>query len=185
VDVDDDTTEEKGVVVPVMLNCWDWARILTPVGFSWTKLIWKPLPVGQPLDGPSTVVEPPEEGTFSFKVALKFGVDCCRRIMGKRGSRLGGNATETNHVNQDDGEVGGVSADGTPGDGLGPLAGIPGGILARAGDGEGQGGGSEEEGSGEGGEGTHDFGWKGDGRKKGEARSDGGRATARLRFFKS
>jgi len=75
--VDDDTTEEeKGVVVPVMLNCWDWARMLTPVGFSWTKLIWKPLPVGQPLEGPSTVVEPPEEGTFSFKVALKFGVDC-------------------------------------------------------------------------------------------------------------
>lgn len=62
--------EEKGVVVPVMLNCWDWARMFIPVGFSWTKLIWKPSPVGQPLAGPSTVAEPPEEGTFSFKVVL-------------------------------------------------------------------------------------------------------------------
>jgi len=76
VDVEEDTEEEKGVVVPVMLNCCDWARILTPVGFSWIKLIWKPLPVGQPLDGPSTEVVPLEEGTFSFRVTLRFGVDC-------------------------------------------------------------------------------------------------------------
>jgi len=56
-----------------------------PVGFSWTKLIWKPLPVGQPLEGPSTVVEPPEEGTFSFSLTLRFGVVCCRgKKVGKR-----------------------------------------------------------------------------------------------------
>ena len=33
--VDDDTMEEvKGVVVPLILNCWDWARMLNPVGFD-------------------------------------------------------------------------------------------------------------------------------------------------------
>jgi len=77
--------EEKGVVVPLMLNCWDWARMLTPVGFTWIKLIWKPLPVGQPLEGPSTVVDPPDEETFSFKVTLRFGVVCYgKRRTGKR-----------------------------------------------------------------------------------------------------
>ena len=62
---------------------------------------------------------------------------------------------ETNHVNQDDGEVGRVGADGGPRDALRPLAGIPGGILAGTVDGEGQGSGSKEEGGGEDGEGTH------------------------------
>lgn len=81
--------------------------------------------------------------------------------MQKRESRLGRSAKETNHVNQDDGEVGGVGADSSPRDALRPLAGIPGGILAGAVDREGQGGGSEEEGGGEGGEGTHYSGWKG------------------------
>ena len=63
------------------------------MGFSWTKLIWKPLPVGQPLEGPSTVVEPPEEGTFSFKVALKFGVVCYgERRTGADSADSGGSA---------------------------------------------------------------------------------------------
>ena len=97
--MDDDTTEEKGVVVPVMLNCWDWARIFVPVGFSWTKLIWKPWPVGQPLEGPSTEVEFSEVRTFSFKEMLMFGVDCCGecsgtaqivRTVGKYECQLGG-----------------------------------------------------------------------------------------------
>ena len=93
-----------------------------------------------------------------------------RTAVGQRESRLGRSTMETNHVNQDDGEVGGVSGDGTPRNGLRLLAGIPGGILARAGDGEGQGGSSEEEGCGEGGEGTHHFGWEGAGREKGEGK---------------
>jgi len=75
VEVDEETEELKGVVVPVMLNCWDWARMPTPVGFCWIKLIWKPLPVGQPLAGPSTVVEPLEVVTSCFKTTLMFGVD--------------------------------------------------------------------------------------------------------------
>ena len=73
----DEMSEVKGVVVPVMLNCWDWTRMATPVGFCWTKLIWKPLPVGQPTAGPSTVVEPPSVGTLAFKMTLMFGVVCC------------------------------------------------------------------------------------------------------------
>lgn len=74
---DPEELEEKGVVVPVMLNCWDWARMATPVGFCWTKLIWNPLPVGQPLEGPSTSMDPAEVRTFSFKGVLMFGVTCC------------------------------------------------------------------------------------------------------------
>lgn len=65
--------EEKGTVVPVILNCWDWARMATPVGFCWTMLIWKPLPVGQPVEGPFTVVEPSEVETFCFKRTLILG----------------------------------------------------------------------------------------------------------------
>ena len=154
-EVDDRMEEVKGVVVPVMLNCWDWARMLTPVGFCWTKLIWKVFPVGQPLAGPSTVVEPPAELTFSLKGTLRFGVTCWK---GKDEHHLGGNATETNHVNQDDREVGGVSGDGSPRDSLAPRASIPGGTLSRTGDGKGQSGGGKEEGGGEAGEGTHCFG---------------------------
>jgi len=75
---DDEMEEEKGTVVPVILNCSDWARMAFPVGFFWTKLIWKPLPVGQPVAGPSTVVEPEEVRTFSFNMMLTFGVFCCR-----------------------------------------------------------------------------------------------------------
>lgn len=75
---DDEMEEEKGTVVPVMLNCSDWARIAFPVGFRWTRLIWKPLPVGQPVAGPSTVAEPEEVRTLSFNMMLTFGVFCCR-----------------------------------------------------------------------------------------------------------
>ena len=75
-------------MVPVMLNCWDWARIFTPVGFCWTKLIWKPWPVGQPLEGASTEVESLDVVTFCFRTTLTFGVDCCstqtERTMSKR-----------------------------------------------------------------------------------------------------
>lgn len=52
--------------------------MLTPVGFNWMKLIWNPLPVGQPEEGPSTVVESLEVRTFSFKVVLMVGYDCYR-----------------------------------------------------------------------------------------------------------
>jgi len=34
VEVDEREELEKGVVVPVMLNCWDWTRMETPVGFG-------------------------------------------------------------------------------------------------------------------------------------------------------
>jgi len=65
--------EEEGVGLPVMLNCWDWARMATPVGFCWTKLIWKPWPVGQPDEGAFTVAEPGEVETSCFKTMLVFG----------------------------------------------------------------------------------------------------------------
>ena len=64
-----------------------------PVVVCWTKLIWKPLPVGQPVAGPSTVAEPEEVRILSFNTVLKFGVFCCRerntsgrtmRAMGKQ-----------------------------------------------------------------------------------------------------
>lgn len=41
-DREEEPEEEKAVVEPVMLNCWDCARMATPVGFCWIKLIWKP-----------------------------------------------------------------------------------------------------------------------------------------------
>jgi hypothetical protein len=65
-----DETEEDGM--PVMLNCLDWARMPTPVGFVWRKSIWKPWPVGQPEEGAFMVVE--QEGvTPCFKTMLTFG----------------------------------------------------------------------------------------------------------------
>lgn len=81
---DPEEVEEKGVVVPVMLNCWDWARMPGPVGFCWTKLIWNPTPVGQPVEGPSTVVVFSEVRTFSFKTTLTLGFDCCRNQVAVR-----------------------------------------------------------------------------------------------------
>jgi hypothetical protein len=72
---DDDKEEENEVVVPVMLNCWDWARMAAVS--SLTKLIVKPLPIGQPAAGPFTVVEPREVLTFPFKTELMFGNTCC------------------------------------------------------------------------------------------------------------
>ena len=84
-----------------------------------------------------------------------MGTEAQVQTEGKCESRLGRRAAEANHVNQKDGEVGGVGCDGTPRDGLRPLAGIPGCGLARVGEGEGQSGGREEESCGEGGEGTH------------------------------
>ena len=48
------------------------------MGFCWTKLIWKPWPVGQPLEGPSTLDEPLEVRTPVFKTTLRGGFDCCR-----------------------------------------------------------------------------------------------------------
>lgn len=83
----DEREEEKEVEVPLMLNCWDWVRMLTPVPLGWTKLIWKPLPVGQPTAGPSTVVELSAVRTPFFKMMLMGGVDCYReRTVGKRNS---------------------------------------------------------------------------------------------------
>jgi hypothetical protein len=74
VELSDKEEEENGFVVPLMLNCWDWARMALPVvPFSWMMLIVKPLPVGQPAGGPSTVVEPGAVLTFRFKMTLMFG----------------------------------------------------------------------------------------------------------------
>lgn len=70
---EDETEEEKDVEEPVMLNCWDWARMATPVGFCWNKLIWNPLPVGQPEEGAFTVAEPEEVVTSCCKTMLMFG----------------------------------------------------------------------------------------------------------------
>ena len=50
----------------------------TPVGFCWTKLIWKPEPVGQPEEGASTVAEPAEVRTSFFRTTLTFGVTAYR-----------------------------------------------------------------------------------------------------------
>jgi len=72
---EEETEEEKAVVLPVILNCRDWARMETPVAWSWIKLIWKPLPVGQPDAGGLTVVDPSEVRTFCFKTMLVFGYD--------------------------------------------------------------------------------------------------------------
>jgi len=41
----------------------------------WTKLIWKPLPVGQPEEGPFTVVVLEEVETSCFKTMLTLGDD--------------------------------------------------------------------------------------------------------------
>jgi len=65
--------EEEGFEVPVMLNCLDCARMATPVGLFWTRLIWKPLPVGQPEEGAVTEVDPEEVRTSCFKTVLVFG----------------------------------------------------------------------------------------------------------------
>jgi len=70
--------------------------------------------------------------------------------------RSSGSATGTNHVNQGNSEVGGVSSDGSPSNILTPGGGVPAGILARAGDGQGPCGGCKE-GRGEDREGTHCF----------------------------
>jgi len=73
---EDEDEREGGVGVPVMLNCWDWARMLTPVGLFWTRLIWKPLPVGQPVEGLFTAAASPAERTFWLKTTLMFGYVC-------------------------------------------------------------------------------------------------------------
>ena len=185
--VEEGDDEEKGVVVPLMVNCGDWARIPTPLAVCWTKLIWKPWPVGQPLEGPSTVVEPLEVSTPCFKVMLTLGFFCCKeRTVSECGFRLCRNAMETNHVGQEDREVGGVAGDGIPGDGLRLLAGIPGSTVGGAGNGEGQGGGGKEEDRGEGREGTHHCSRKGmwEGRKEGEGKDDGGEERARVGLLK-
>lgn len=70
---EEEPEEEKPVVVPVMLNCWDCARMATPVVVFWIRLIWKPLPVGQPEEGAFTVAEPSAVETSSFKTILTFG----------------------------------------------------------------------------------------------------------------
>lgn len=95
----DEMEEAKETVLPVILNWGDWARMATPVGFCWTKLIWKPLPIGQPLAGPSTLVEPAEVRTLLFKMTLMFGVFCCR------GRSAGGRTMQMSKWNVDQAEV--------------------------------------------------------------------------------
>jgi len=66
----------------------------------------------------------------------------------------------TNHVDQDDGEVAGVSSDGIPSNILRSLGSIPRCTLGGVGDGQGVCGSGKEEGGGKDGEGTHCFDWK-------------------------
>ena len=75
VEVPEGLTEEEvnGTVVPLMLNCCDWARIWVPLEFIWTMLSWKPGPVGQPEEGPFNVVDPSEVVTFCFTTILIGG----------------------------------------------------------------------------------------------------------------
>jgi hypothetical protein len=68
--------------------------------------------------------------------------------------RSSGSTIRTNHVNQGNSEVGGVSSDDIPSDTLTPLAGVPGGTFGGGGDGYSPRGGYKE-GCGEDGEGTH------------------------------
>lgn len=68
--------EEERTVVPMMSNGWDWTRTL--VEFSWTMLIWNPMPVGQPKEGAPTVVLPAAVETFCFNMILILGIICCR-----------------------------------------------------------------------------------------------------------
>jgi hypothetical protein len=86
---EEETEEEKAVVLPVILNCRDWARMATPVACSWIKLIWKPLPVGQPDVGGLTVVDPSEVRTFCFKTTLVFGYDAWERKLTPRREQCG------------------------------------------------------------------------------------------------
>lgn len=65
--------EEKGVVVPLMVNCGDWARMAVPLELIWTTLTWKPLPVGQPEAGPLTMVEPSAVETLFFRRTFTLG----------------------------------------------------------------------------------------------------------------
>ena len=100
-------------------------------------------------------------GDFLLQSDIDVGKNCLQeqdngaRTVSEHLTRSDRNATQTDHVVQDDCEVSGVSGNGSPLDGLRPLAGIPGGTLSRGGDGESQGGDSEEQGRGEDGEGTH------------------------------
>ena len=155
-------------MLPVMLNCWDWARMAVPVVVTWIRLIWKPWPVGQPEEGASTVTEPLEVRTFCCKTSLTFGYTTwwweeiaggarSMRTARKHGFWRGKNKnrTETNHVDQGDGEAGRIGRDGTPGDSLSVLGSIPKGTFHRARDSDAQGGGNEHKGCRESGEGTH------------------------------
>ena len=65
--------EEKAVVVPLMENCGDWARMAVPLEVIWTTLTWKPLPVGQPEAGPLTMVEPSAVETLFFRMTFTLG----------------------------------------------------------------------------------------------------------------
>lgn len=73
----------------------------------------------------------------------------------------GRNGEKTNHVDQVDLDVGGISRDGGPSDTLSGFASIPESTFHGARDGDGQSGGDEQEGCGEYGGGTHCFSWKG------------------------
>jgi len=178
----DKTEEELPVGSSLMLNSPEWVRTSIPVGPGRTKLIWKPLPMGQPVEGLGTRVELSAVWTFSFKMTLKFGDICCREqrtssqmvgIVGQCESGLGRSTIETNRVSQGKREVGGITGAGNPSDVLSPHTSIPERVCGRHGDGCGQGGCGKEEGCREGGEGTHDFGWEGGGRR-GEIEDEGG-----------
>jgi hypothetical protein len=84
-----DETEEEDDGVPVMLNCFDWVRMPTPVGFVWSKLIWKPWPVGQPEEGAFTVAEPEVVVTPCFITMLTFGYTTWREQINAVAQRYG------------------------------------------------------------------------------------------------
>ena len=109
--------------------------------------------MGQPEEGASTVVEPPEVETSFFKTMLMFGYATCgKRIITEAQkvrtelSAYPGDAKwkHTNHVDQGDCETSGVTANGTPRDGLRALAGVPKGTLDGARDGDAHGGDDEQ-----------------------------------------
>ena len=131
---EDRKVEEKATVVPLMSNCWDWARMAPPR----TTLIWNPMPVGQPEGGASTMVELSAVTTFSFRVMLTLGYDPCNwakaTVREWRYLSLAGDAIKTDHVSQDERKAGRVGGDGSPSDRLTLFARVPGGILARASD---------------------------------------------------
>jgi hypothetical protein len=57
----------------VMLNWFDWARMVVKSCGSLTKLTWKPLPTGNPELGAGTVNEPVVPSTCATRISWPVG----------------------------------------------------------------------------------------------------------------